>query len=38
VQIKEEQWRFADETFDLTQGHAAVRALLNQILLLNKRG
>ena len=38
VQIKEEKWKFAEETFDLSQGHLAVRSLLNQILLLNKRG
>jgi hypothetical protein len=38
IQIKEEKWKLAEETFDLAQGHVAVRALLNQILLLNKRG
>jgi hypothetical protein len=38
IQLKEETWKLGDEAFDLSQGYTAVRALLNQILLINKRG
>jgi hypothetical protein len=37
VQLKEETWRMAGENYDLTLGHASIRSILNQILLLNKR-